>query len=258
MVIGDRPTQVLLKTDAEIEEMRIAGRMTGETLAELKELVRPGISLKALDDFVLEKYRRLGVTPTFLGYQGFEYTICASLNGEIVHGFPTDRILTEGDIISIDHGATINGWVGDSAFTAGVGRVSAEAQRLMDVTEESLNVGIDTARVGARKGDIGAAIQAVIEDAGYGVVRNYTGHGVGRAMHEPPNLPNHGRAGAGMVMRKGMVVALEPMATEGHPDTVVLDDGWTVCTADGKLSAHFEHTMALRENAPADVLTRVD
>jgi methionyl aminopeptidase len=258
MVISERPAQVMLKTDAEIEEMRVAGRMTGETLAELKEMIRPGLSLKALDDFVLDKYQRLGVTPTFLGYQGYEYTICASLNGEIVHGFPTDRVLQEGDIISIDHGATMGGWVGDSAFTMGVGRVSKEAQRLMDVTQESLEVGIDIARVGVRKGDIGAAIQAVIEGAGYGVVRNYTGHGVGHAMHEPPNIPNHGRSGSGMIMRKGMVVALEPMATQGSPDTRVLDDGWTVCTADGKLAAHFEHTMALRDNAPADVLTRVD
>jgi methionyl aminopeptidase len=258
MVVRDRPAQVVLKTAAEIEQMRVAGRMTAETLIELKAMIRPGISLKQLDGFVLQKYQRLGVTPTFLGYQGYEYTICASINQEIVHGFPSDRVLHEGDIISIDHGATVDGWVGDSAFTVGVGVISAEAKRLLAVTEESLTVGIETARVGARKGDVSAAIQAVIEEAGYGVVRQYTGHGVGRAMHEPPNVPNFGRAGAGMVLRQGMVLALEPMATAGNPDTVLLDDGWTVCTADGKLSAHFEHTIALRENAPGDILTRVE
>lgn len=258
MVIGERPAHVVLKTDGEIEEMRVAGRMTAETLQELREMIRPGVSLKRLDDYVRAKYERLGVTPTFLGYQGFAYTICASVNHEIVHGFPTDRVLEEGDVVSIDHGATIGGWVGDSAFTMGVGTVTPEAQRLIDVTQEALDVGIDVARVGARKGDVGAAIQAVIEDAGYGVVRNYTGHGVGHAMHEPPNMPNYGRAGAGMVLRKGMVLALEPMATAGDPATRVLADGWTVCTADGKLAAHWEHTVALREDAPADILTRVE
>ena len=258
MVTSERPQQVVLKTAAEIEQMRVAGRMTAETLLELRAMIRSGISLKQLDDFVLQKYERLGVTPTFLGYQGYQYTICASINQEIVHGFPSDRVLHEGDIISIDHGATVDGWVGDSAFTVGVGVISAEAKRLLAVTEESLAAGIDAARVGVRKGDISAAIQAVIEEAGDGVVRHYTGHGVGRAMHEPPNVPNFGRTGVGMVMRQGMVLALEPMATAGNPETVLLDDGWTVCTADGKLSAHFEHTVALRENAPADILTRVE
>ena len=258
MVTSERPQQVVLKTAAEIEQMRVAGRMTAETLLELRAMIRSGISLKQLDDFVLQKYERLGVTPTFLGYQGYQYTICASINQEIVHGFPSDRVLHEGDIISIDHGATVDGWVGDSAFTVGVGMISAEAERLLAVTEESLAAGIDAARVGVRKGDISAAIQAVIEEAGYGVVRHYTGHGVGRAMHEPPNVPNFGRTGVGMVMRQGMVLALEPMATAGNPETVLLDDGWTVCTADGKLSAHFEHTVALRENAPAEILTRVE
>ncbi len=258
MVTSEQPQQVVLKTADEIEHMRVAGRMTAETLLEIKAMIRPGISLKQLDDFVLRKYERLGVIPTFLGYQGYKYTICASINQEVVHGFPTDRVLHEGDIISIDHGATIDGWVGDSAFTVGVGVISAEAKRLLAVTEESLSAGIDAARIGVRKGDISAAIQAVIEQAGYGVARQYTGHGVGRAMHEPPNMPNFGRAGAGMVMRQGMVLALEPMATAGNPNTILLNDGWTVCTADGKLSAHFEHTVALRENAPADILTQAE
>ncbi len=255
MVSGARPRQVELKTPAQIAEMRAPGRMVGETLAELRELVKPGRKLSELDQYVLEKFERLGVIPTFLGYQGFPHTICASVNDEIVHGFATERRLEEGDILSIDLGATINGWVGDSAITVGVGTISAEAQRLLDVTSESLSAGIDAARIGVRKGDIGAAIQEVLESAGYGVVRGYVGHGVGRQMHEPPNMPNYGRRGSGMTMRRGMVVALEPMATIGNPTTKVLDDGWTVCTADGSLSAHFEHTIALREGEPAEILT---
>lgn len=255
MVSNARPRQVELKTAAQIAEMRVPGRMVGETLAELREQVKPGRKLSELDQYVLDKFEHLGVIPAFLGYQGFPHTICASVNDEIVHGFATERRLEEGDILSIDLGATINGWVGDSAITVGVGTISAEAQRLLDVTAESLAAGISAARIGVRKGDIGAAIQEVIELAGYGVVRGYVGHGIGRQMHEPPNMPNYGKRGSGMTMRRGMVVALEPMATIGNPATTVLDDGWTVCTADGSLSAHFEHTVALRDGEPAEILT---
>ena len=255
MSTSQSPRQVILKTDAEIEQMRVAGQMVGETLAELKQMAAPGRKLSELDRYVIDKFARLGVTPTFLGYQGFPHTICASINEQIVHGFATSRRLAEGDILSIDLGATIDGWVGDSAITFGVGSISAQAQRLLDVTSESLQAGISAARVGVRKGDIGAAVQEVIESAGYGVVRGYVGHGVGRDMHEPPSMPNYGRRGSGMTMRRGMVVALEPMATVGDPTTAVLDDGWTVVTADGSLSAHFEHTVALREQGPADILT---
>ena len=175
-----------------------------------------------------------------------------------MHGFATERRLEEGDILSVDLGATIGGWVGDAAITYGIGAISAEAARLLQVTEESLAAGIAVARVPIRKGDIGAAIQEVIESAGYGVVRGYVGHGVGREMHEAPNMPNHGRRGSGMKMRPGMVLALEPMATVGRPATTVLDDGWTVCTEDGSLAAHFEHTIALREQGPAEILTLAD
>ncbi len=250
-----RPRQVILKSEAEIAQMRPAGRMVGETLAELLEMVKPGRKLSELDQYVRDKYRRLGVIPTFLGYHGFPHTICASVNDQIVHGFATERILEDGDILSIDHGATIDGWVGDSATTVGVGTISAQARRLLDVTAESLAAGISVARIGVRKGDIGAAIQEVIESAGYGVVRGYVGHGIGRDMHEPPSIPNHGHRGSGVLMRRGMVVALEPMATTGSPATAVLEDGWTVVTADGSLSAHFEHTVALREDEPAEILT---
>ena len=251
-----QPRQVILKTAAEIEQMRPAGRMVGETLDELREMVKPGRKLSELDQYVIDKFKRLDVIPTFLGYQGFPHTICASVNEEIVHGFATERQLEDGDILSIDLGATIDGWVGDSARTFAVGSISEEAQRLLDVTRESLMAGISVARIGVRKGDIGAAIQEVIESAGYGVVRGYVGHGVGRDMHEPPSMPNYGRPGSGMTMRRGMVVALEPMATVGDPATAVLDDGWTVVTADGSLSAHFEHTVALREDGPAEILTQ--
>ena len=256
MTNGQRPRQVILKTEDEIEQMRPAGQMVGETLNELFEMVTPGRKLSELDQYVLDKFGRLDIIPTFLGYQGFPHTICASVNDEIVHGFATDRVLEDGDILSIDLGATIDGWVGDSARTEGVGTISGEARRLLDVTAESLAAGISAARVGVRKGDIGAAIQEVIESAGYGVVRGYVGHGVGREMHEPPSMPNYGRPGSGMTMRRGMVVALEPMATVGDPATAVLDDGWTVVTADGSLSAHFEHTVALRKDGPAEILTQ--
>ena len=261
MVIGQRSSQVTLKTPQEVEQMRVPGRMVGETLQELAEMVKPGVSLAALDRYVIEKFGRLGVTPTFKDYDPgiypYPYTICASVNEQIVHGFPVDRTLEEGEILSIDLGATMNGWVADSALTVGVGTVSREAQRLMDVTRESLDAGIAAARGGTHKGDIGAAIQEVLEGGGFGVVRGYTGHGVGRQMHEPPSVPNYGRPGSGMLMRPGMVVALEPMATVGSPETRVLDDQWTVVTEDGSLAAHFEHTMALREDQAADVLTRV-
>lgn len=255
-MLDDRPSHVILKTAAEIEEMRVSGRLVAETLQELAEMAQPGRRLAELDGYVLRKFERLGVVPTFLGYQGFPYTVCTSVNEQIVHGFPTDRILDTGDILSIDLGATVNGWVADSAVTVGVGAISREVQRLIDVTREALEMGIETARVGVRKGDIGAAIQSVLEGAGYGVVRPYVGHGVGRQMHEPPSMPNYGKRGSGMQMRAGMVVALEPMATVGSPETAELDDGWTVVTKDGTLSTHFEHTMALRQGQPADVLTR--
>ena len=258
MVVTDGARQVILKTAADIEAMRPAGRMVGETLRELAEQVRPGLHLADLDRYVEAKFARLGVIPTFQGYLDYPFCLCASVNEQIVHGFPTDRVLKEGDLLSLDLGATIDGWVGDAAITVGVGRISREARRLLDVTRESLEAGIAAARIGAHKGDVGAAIQSVLESAGFGVVRNYVGHGIGRAMHEPPAMPNYGRVGTGMVLQRGMVVALEPMATAGQSDTTVLDDGWTVCTKDGSLAAHFEHTMALRDNAPADVLTAAD
>ena len=255
MAAKERERVVILKTAAEIDMMRPPGRMVGETLAELREMARPGTRLSELDAYVRGKFERLGVIPAFLGYQGFPHAICASVNEQIVHGFATERVLQDGDILSIDLGATIEGWVGDAAVTFGVGSPGPEAERLMQVTEEALHAGIAEARPGARKGTIAASIQEVIESAGYGVVRGYVGHGIGRDMHEAPNMPNYGHRGTGMRMRAGMVVALEPMATVGAPATQVLEDGWTVSTQDGGLSAHFEHTVALREGAAAEILT---
>ena len=249
--------QVILKSDEEIALMRKAGRIVGETLLELAEQVRPGADVRDLNTYVEAKYKRLGVIPTFKGYQGYPDVVCVSVNEQLVHGIPRPRILQEGDIVSIDLGATVEGFVGDSAITVGCGSISAEAQRLIDVTREALWAGIHAARDGVRKGDIGAAIQEVIETAGYGLVRNYVGHGVGREMHEPPQMPNYGKRNAGLHMRSGMVIALEPMVTHGRPDTFVHDDGWTVSTKDGKLASHFEHTIALRPGA-AVVLTSPD
>ena len=250
----DSSHQVILKSVDEIAIMRKAGRVVGETLQELAEQVRPGVDVRDLNTYVERKYERLGVVPTFKGYQGFPDVVCVSINEQLVHGIPSSRILQEGDIVSIDLGATVEGFVGDSAITVGCGFISDEAQRLIDVTRNALWAGIHAARDGARKGDIGAAIQQVIEAAGYGLVRNYVGHGVGREMHEPPQMPNYGKAGTGMRMRSGMVIALEPMVTIGRPETFVHDDGWTVSTQDGCLSAHFEHTIALGRGE-AEVLT---
>ena len=256
-MIVEREAQVIIKSDAEIDVMRRAGRVVGETLSELADMVRPGSDVRALNTFVVRKFAQLGVTPTFKGYQDYPDVVCVSVNEQLVHGIPQRRILNEGDVISIDLGATVDGFVGDAAITVGCGALAREAQRLIDVTHEALWAGIHAARAGVRKGDIGAAIQEVIETGGYGIVRNYVGHGVGRDMHEPPQMPNFGNAGTGMQMRRGMVVALEPMVTMGSPETVVADDGWTVSTSDGTLCAHFEHTLALRDG-PADVLTLVN
>ena len=253
-MIMESGQQVVLKSSDEIALMRKAGRVVGETLQELAEQVRPGVDVRDLNTYVERKYERLGVVPTFKGYQGYPDVVCVSINEQLVHGIPSSRILQEGDIVSIDLGATVEGFVGDSAITVGCGSISDEAQRLIDVTRNALWAGIQATHDGVRKGDIGAAIQQVIEAAGYGLVRNYVGHGVGREMHEPPQMPNYGKAGTGMRMRRGMVIALEPMVTLGSPETFVHDDDWTVSTKDGYLSAHFEHTIAIGQGE-AEVLT---
>jgi methionyl aminopeptidase len=251
---------VEIKTSDEIRMMREAGRVVGQTLQILRESVRPGVTAKNLDDIVRKEYAKRGVTPTFLNYAvpgapPYPATVCVSVNDEIVHGIPTNkRMFKSGDIVSIDLGATVNGWVGDSAITVACGKVSDEAQHLIEVTESALWAGIRASRAGARLGDIGAAVQEVAERNNYSVVREYVGHGVGRTMHQDPQVPNYGTAGHGEILRKGTVIAIEPMVNIGDWHTKRMPDKWTVVTRDGSLSAHFEHTLAITEGDP-EVLT---
>jgi methionyl aminopeptidase len=247
---------ITIKSDEEVKIMREAGRVVGETLQILKDAVKPGLVVKELDKIVRKEYGKRGVIPTFLGYAQPPYpaTVCVSVNDELVHGIPGDRVIKEGDIVSIDLGATYKGFVGDSAITFGVGEVSEEARRLMEVTEESLWRGIRAAKAGARLGVISNTIGEYIESEGFGVVREFVGHGVGREMHEEPQVPNFGPADRGPILRKGMVLALEPMVTVGDWHTKKHTDGWTISTRDGSLCAHFEHTIAITEGE-AEVLT---
>ncbi len=246
---------IIIKSDDEIALMREAGRIVGEVLERLAGEVRPGLVVKDLDKIVGEEYKRRNVVPTFLGYLGYPALVCVSVNDEIVHGIPGDRVLQEGDIVSIDLGATYKGFVADSALTVGVGRIRPEAQQLVDVTYGALLEGIRAAQPGARLGEVSNAIQTYGESFGYSLVREYVGHGVGRNMHEEPQVPNFGPPDRGPVLRKGMVLALEPMVNAGDWRTKKHDDEWTVSTLDGSLSAHFEHTIAIT-NAEAEVLSR--
>lgn len=246
-----------LRSTKEIALMREAGRVVAETLALLRERARPGVSTAELDAVAFESARKHGATPSFLGYRGYPASVCASINDEIVHGIPkSDRVLAEGDIVSLDFGAVLGGYHGDSAITIGVGKISPEAERLLVVTEEALHKGIARALTGGHLTDISAAIQEHAEAAGFGVVRKYVGHGIGRSMHEKPEVPNFGPAGRGPRLRPGMVLAIEPMVNIGSYDTIELADGWTVTTADGSLSAHFEHTVAITTVGP-EILTLV-
>jgi methionyl aminopeptidase len=251
---------IILKSPEEIRTMRNAGRVVGQVLQILAEAVRPGVTAKQLDEIVRKEYAKRGVTPTFLNYKvpgapPYPATVCISVNDEIVHGIPNEkRVFKEGDIVSIDLGATMEGFVGDSAITVPCGKVSDEALRLIKVTEESLWAGIRATRAGGHIGDIGAAVQEHAEKHGYGVVREYVGHGVGRQMHEDPQIPNYGVRGQGPKLKQGMVIAIEPMVNVGDWRTKRLPDNWTVVTRDGSLSAHFEHTLAVTDGEP-DVLT---
>jgi methionyl aminopeptidase len=247
---------ITIKSDEEIKVMREAGRVVGQTLQLLVDAVKPGLVIKELDKLVRKEYARRGVIPTFLGYAEPPYpaTVCVSVNDDLVHGIPGERVIKEGDIVSIDLGATHRGFVGDSALTIGVGEITPEAQRLIDVTQESLWRGIRAARAGVRLGVVSNTIGEYIESQGFGVVREYVGHGVGRQMHEEPQVPNYGPPDRGPVLRKGMVLALEPMVTVGDWRTKKHSDGWTVSTLDGSLCAHFEHTIAITDGE-AEVLT---
>ncbi len=248
---------VVLKSDREIGLIRQGGRILAEVLQKLVERIRPGLNTAEIDRFVREEFDRRGVYPSFLGYRGFPAAVCVSVNEEIVHGIPGRRVLEEGDIVSIDLGVIYKGYQADAAITVGVGKVSPEAERLIRTTEEALLAGIRAAKAGARLGDISWAIQSYAESRGYSVVREYVGHGIGREMHEEPPVPNYGRPGTGIVLRKGMVLAIEPMLVVGDWRTRVLADGWTVVTADGTLAAHAEHTIAIT-NGEAEILTTLD
>jgi methionyl aminopeptidase len=251
---------ITIKSDEELKIMREAGRIVGQVLQLLREEAKAGMTTLDFDKIVRHEYAKRGAIATFVGYppgskNPFRHTICTSVNDELVHGVPSkDKVLKEGDILSLDLGATFKGFVGDSAVTIGIGEIDEETQKLLDVTKESLWRGIRAAKAGVRLGTVSAAIGDYIESEGYGVVREYVGHGVGRQMHEDPQVPNYGVADTGPVLRKGMVLALEPMVTIGDYKTKRLADGWTVSTADGSLCAHFEHTIAILDGE-AEVLT---
>lgn len=236
---------ITMKSADEIEKMTAAGRCVAAVHAAVRAAVAPGITTADLDGIAAEVIKEHDCRPSFLGYHGFPATICASPNEVIVHGIPGSRRLVEGDIISIDAGAIYDGWHGDAAFTMAVGEIPRAVQTLLDETERALWEGLAMTRAGYRLGDIGHAIESVAQPHGYGVVREYIGHGIGRQMHEAPNVPNYGKPGKGYKLKVGVALAIEPMFNLGTHETVLMDDGWTVLTADGKLSAHFEHTVAI-------------
>lgn len=247
---------IIGKSRKELEKMRAAGQLVGGVLQELRRMVEPGVTTLELDRAAEKMIRDGGALPTFKGYHGFPYSICASVNEQVVHGFPSDYKLKEGDIFSIDVGATLEGFVGDTATTVPVGRVSEDRLKLIRVTEECLERAIEQCREGRHLGDIGWAVQSHAEAHGYSVVREYVGHGIGRRMHEDPQIPNYGTPGKGAKIKTGYVFAVEPMINMGTHQTKVLKDGWTVITLDGQPSAHCEHTIAITENGP-EVFTRV-
>jgi len=235
--------------------MRQAGRIVATILEILSKQIKPGMETRELDVIAAREVKRQGARASFKGYRGFPASLCVSVNDEIVHGIPGKRVLCEGDIVSLDFGAIFMGFQGDAAVTVGVGKISSTAKQLLETTEGALKAGISAAYAGARLGDISAAIQNYAESRGCSVVREYTGHGIGREMHEEPQIPNFGLSGSGPVLKKGMTLALEPMVNTGDWHTRVGDDHWTVLTADGSLSAHFEHTIVITDDEP-EVLTR--
>ena len=243
-------SRIDLKSHAEIEHMRAAGVLLRQVMAEVTNRVGPGITTAELDHVARKLIRDGGGRPAFLGYRGYPATLCTSINEQVVHGIPSSRELLDGDIVSIDCGLILHGFYSDMAATRGVGIISTEAEQLMRVTRESLEIGIAHMRPGNRLGDLSSAIQTHVESNGFSVVREYTGHGIGREMHEPPQVPNIGEPDKGTRMKPGLVLAIEPMVNVGTWKTRVLDDNWTVVTADGSLSAHFEHTIAVTEEGP--------
>jgi methionyl aminopeptidase len=246
---------IIIKSANELERMREAGKIVYLTHQELKKAIQPGITTKELDRLAEKVISGYGATPSFKGYNGFPGSICTSVNDELVHGIPGNRELKEGDIISLDIGACYEGYHGDSAWTYPVGKISPEAERLLKVTEESLYKGLEQAKAGARVGDISHAIQTVAEEAGFSIVREYVGHGVGRNLHEGPSIPNYGIPGKGPRLKSGMTIAVEPMVNYGKRFVKTLADNWTVVTVDGSLCAHFEHTIAITDDG-YEILTK--
>lgn len=250
---------VVLKTRREIELMREAGRIAATALKVAGEAVRPGVSTLEIDTIARKYIESQGARPNFLGLYGFPATACISINNEVIHGIPSkDRILKEGDIVSIDLGAEKNGYHGDNAATFAVGEISDEAKRLIDTTRESLYVGLKQAVAGNRIGDISNAVQMYCEERGYGVVRDFVGHGIGKELHEDPSVPNFGAPGRGVRLLPGMTIAVEPMINQGTWEVNQLSDGWTIVTKDGKLAAHFEHTIAITKDGECMILTLPD
>jgi methionyl aminopeptidase len=247
---------IIGKSRKELEKMRASGKLAGQVLSHLRTLAEPGVATIEIDQAAERMIRDAGALPTFKGYNGFPYSICASVNEQVVHGFPSGYKLKEGDIFSIDCGVTLEGFVGDTATTVPVGKVDEHRLKLIRITEECLELAIEQCRPGNHLGDIGWAVQQHAEANGYSVVRDYVGHGIGRRMHEDPQIPNYGKPGLGQKIKAGYVFAVEPMVNKGTHFTKVLADGWTVVTMDGQPSAHVEHTIAITESGP-EVLTRV-
>jgi methionyl aminopeptidase len=243
-----------LKTDEEVELLRESNLLVSKTLAEIASIIEPGVTTLYLDEIAETFIRDNGALPAFKGYGGFPSTLCTSVNDEVVHGFPSKYVLREGDIVSVDCGVILNGWYGDSAYTFPVGEIKPEIQRLLDYTKASLEEGVKAAVAGNRIGDVSFAVQSKAESGGYTVVRELVGHGLGRKLHEQPEVPNFGRQGTGPKMNKGLVICIEPMINIGRKETLQMNDGWTVKTADGKHSAHFEYAVAV-DKGKADVLT---
>lgn len=242
---------VVLKTVQEIEKMKLAGKISARALKLAGEMVEPGISTGKIDEAVSKYIKSQGAASSTLGYSGFPKSCCISVNNEIIHGIPSNScILKSGDIVSIDISANIGGYHGDNAYTFACGDISENAQRLINATKESLQKAISVAKVGNRLGDIGNTVEEYVKERGYSVVRDFVGHGVGTSLHEDPSVPNYGKPGHGLRLREGMTIAIEPMVNEGTSEFITLDDGWTIITADKKLSAHFEHTVAITSSGP--------
>jgi len=245
---------IVLRSQAEIDKLRRANQLVGRVLAELRAMVAPGVTTKEIDEVAEARVREAGAKPAFKGYHGYPATVCASINEQVVHGIPSTRPLVKGDIVSIDMGAVLEGYYGDCAVTVPVGEIDSAAAELLKVTEESLFRGIDAVKPGARVSDIGAAVQQHVEAAGYSVVREFVGHGIGTSLHEEPQIANYGPGGHGPRLSEGMVFAIEPMVNAGKADVKVLSDGWTAVTRDGRLSAHFEHTVVVTREG-CEILT---